>query len=274
MSFFSDYLTMIKKLLLFISPLALLLGGCSEYNYLQSPFTSNSNPYHAIPLQSDSISGATYISTSFTAGSANIDLKDYLLGFRAAVHRANTFGNFHLYYGTNISVGTYHMSPDDYNYQYISDPSFRTGNKFFGGVGFNGGFNVLVPLRNGGEWRVVGLEGSAHNEFGEYLAFRRKIPDSLGVNYKYPWMGAVGITTEIIARRRSGTKIGYKLAMGLGTTSLHDNYSYSNYTPVYVSNTLHFGKDNWVTFFQLNFGSYTVNFQFGVNFMIGASKKE
>jgi len=266
---------MMKKLPLLLCPIALLFASCAEYNYYQSPFTSNSNPYHAIPLQSDSISGATYINTSVTVGSANYSWKDVLIGFRTAVHRANTFGNFHLYYGANVAVGSYNVSTDIYTDPNTSNATLHGGGRYYGGYGFNGGFNALVPLRNGGEWRVIGLEGSAQREFGDYLNFRRKIPDSaVGVNYKDDWMGTVGITTEIIARRRSGATFGYKLGIGMGISSTRNYATYSTYTPTYVSNTLSFGRDNWLAFCQINLGTYTGNFQFGVNYRIGARKKE
>jgi hypothetical protein len=264
---------MLKKLLLLLSPVILLLDGCIEQSYYQSPFAANSNPYHAIPLQSDSVTGATYVNTSVTLGSANNDWRDNIISFRAGIHRANTFGNFHLFYGANATVGSYNVSSSN-TYIQPYTTNYGGGSKFFGGYGFNGGFNALVPMRNGGEWRVIGLEGSAQNEFGDYLNFRKKLPDSaVEVNYKNPWSGTVGITTEIISRRRSGATFGYKLGIGVGVYSLRNYTNNVTYTPTYVSNTLHFGRDNWLAFFQLNFGTYSGNFQFGVNYKIGGKKR-
>ncbi|MBS1597775.1 MAG: hypothetical protein JST75_06095 [Bacteroidetes bacterium] len=265
-----------KKLLL-LFPTVILLASCSEYSYFQSPFTSTANPYHAVPLQSDSLSGATYVNVSATVGSANVDWQDVVASFRASIHRANTFGNFHLHYGANVAVGTYTVSTSDfYDPNYTNTNHFVAGSKFFGGYGFNGGFSTLVPMKNGGEWRVIGLEGSAQNEFGDYLRFRKNLPDSSStVNYKNSWMGTIGVTTEVISKRRkSGATFGYKLGIGVGLSSIKNYSNYTTYNPIYISNTIHFGKDNWLAFCQLNFGNYTGNFQFGVNYRIGAKKRE
>ena len=250
-----------------------LFSRCVDHAYFLSAFNANSNPYHAIPLQSDSVKGATYVSGDLTIGGANENLRDNIIAFRGSIHRANTFGNFHLYYGANASIGSYNVSntfDESSNYSY----TLQTGGKLFGGYGFNGGFNALIPLRNGGEWRVIGVEGSAQREFGDYLDFRKNVPDSaVSVVYKNDWVQTIGITTEFVAKRRSGATIGYKLGIGTGLNNL--KYTYQNTSrqpPVYVSNTLHFGRDNWIAFMQVNFGTYAANFQFGVNYKLGKKK--
>jgi hypothetical protein len=274
----SNFPTMNRKLppiLLLVT--IVLFSSCVEHAYYLSPFTANSNPYHAIPLASDSVRGATYINTSVNVGGANYNWRDNIIAFRAGLHRSNTFGNFHLYYGGNVAIGSYNVaSYQNGEYGVGMDPNTinrNAGSKFFGGYGFNGGFNALVPLRSGGEWRVIGLEGSAQNEFGNYLDFRNKLPDSAAnVDNREHWTGTVGITTEIISRRRSGSTFGYKLGIGMGLNAIRNNANYTINPPTYISNTLHFGRDNWLAFCQVNFGTYTGSFQFGVNYKIGARK--
>ena len=273
----SNFLTMTKNLHLLLFIVFIFFSSCVQHAYYLSAFTSNSNPYHAIPLQSDSIKGATYINSSVAIGGANSNWRDNIVSFRAGLHRSNTFGNFHLYYGGNVAIGSYNVASYS-NGEFSGGMDAPTinrnaGSKFFGGYGFNGGFNALVPLRSGGEWRVIGLEGSAQNEFGDYLNFRKNLPDSAAnIDNRNKWTGTIGITTEIISRRRSGSTFGYKLGIGLGLITIRNNANYTVNPPAYVSNTLHFGRDNWIAFGQLNFGTYTGNFQFGVNYRLGGRK--
>jgi len=188
------------------------------------------------------------------------------------LHRSNTFGNFHLYYGGNVSGGIYNVSSSNFDELTMNGAPINqySGSKFFGGYGFNGGFNVLVPLSNGGEWRVIGMEGSAQNEFGEYLNFRKSISDSIAsIVNKNSWTGTVGVTSEIIAKRRSGAAFGYKLGIGVGLNTIRNYYSHYTESPVYVSNTLHFTKDNITAFWQINLGSYAGSFQMGINYRLG-----
>jgi hypothetical protein len=248
-----------------------LLNSCIEQAYL-SPFNANSNPYHAIPLQSDSIRGATYISSVFTIGAANQDWLDNVFAFRLGLHRSHTFGNFHLYYGGNVAAGIYNISSSNFDDLTMNGAQVNqyAGSKFFGGYGFNGGFNVLLPIHNGGEWRVIGLEGSAQNEFGDYMNFRKNLSDSVAsIITKNNWTGTVGVTSEIITKRRSGTEFGYKLGIGTGLNTLKNYYSHYTEVPIYVSNTLHFTKDNFTAFWQINLGSYAGSFQMGINYRFG-----
>ena len=48
----------------------LLLSRCTYHAYYQSPFHANTETYHALPLQSDSLRSASYVSGVFTGGSS------------------------------------------------------------------------------------------------------------------------------------------------------------------------------------------------------------
>ncbi|PWT77337.1 MAG: hypothetical protein C5B59_04350 [Bacteroidetes bacterium] len=260
-----------KIIAISLAAVLIFCEGCLEHAYYLSSSNANSNPYHAAPLQSDSVKSATYLDALFTIGSANQDWSDNLFAVRMGVHRAHTLGNFHLFYGANGSVGSYNISSSYYYSQNgnLIQPENR-GSKLFAGYGFNGGCNALIPINGGGEWRVFGLEGSAQNEFGDYYNFRKNFPDSIsGIVSRSHWTGTIGMTSEIIARSRRGTAFGYKFSLGTNVDSYYNSYTLSRERPFYVSNTVHFTKGNVTAFWQLNFGSYAGNFQFGMNYKLG-----
>ncbi len=268
-----------KKTGIYCPFLLLFLSGCFESSYLYSPNNATSNPYHAIPLKSDSLKGATYISAIFNSGRANQDLRDGVYAFQARVHRSNNFGNFQAYYGANMSVGIYYMA-DYYDHHNFYDTAYHASNNFFGSYGFNGGFDAVVPTRHGGEWRVLGIETSVQKEFGNYYKFRKNLPDSAAdVIFKKNVTGTVGIFTNIINRSRHGIEFGYKMSLGLmlnpesDYTHFYNPYNIIN-PIVYFSHVLHFSKENVTGFVQFNFtNGYAANVQFGMNYRPGKTKK-
>jgi len=268
-----------KNSILFLPAILFLFGSCVESSYLYSPNNATSIPYHAIPLQSDSIKGATYISSIFTLGGANQGWRDGVYAFQARIHRSNNFGNFQAYYGANISLGVYHLaqySESFNNYYNYNDTAYYASNNFFGSFGFNGGINAVVPIRNGGEWRVVGVETSVQKEFGSYYNFRKNLPDSAAdVIFKKNVTGTVGIFTNVIGKSRHGTEFGYKMSLGFMLNPESDYTHYYNpnniVNPViYFSHTLHLTKGHVTGFVQINISnSYACNVQFGMNYRLG-----
>jgi len=71
-----------------------LFSRCTYRSYFQSPFHGTSETYHAIPLQSDSLKSATYVSGVFTEGAANHNLRDNVFSFTGSVYRSHNFGDF------------------------------------------------------------------------------------------------------------------------------------------------------------------------------------
>jgi hypothetical protein len=258
--------------------ISLFLSSCISSSYFLSPNNANSNPYHAVPLQSDSVKGATYVSSLFTIGGANEGWRDGLYAFQARIHRSNNFGSLQAYYGGNVSLGTYHIA-EFYNYDHpYNNPSndhTYSMNRFFGSYGFNGGMNVVVPTRHGGEWRAIGLETSIQKEFGSYYDFRRNLSDSAAdLIFRKNVTGTVGIFTDIISKSAQGTEFGYKMGFGF-LLNPENNYSHvynrNTVNPItYFSSTLHFTKDHLTGFVQINLSnSYAGNVQFGMNYTLG-----
>lgn len=274
-----------KKIsLLSLTVILFFFSSCITHAYFLSPSNAMTDPYHAIPLKSDSLKSITYLSGIFTAGGANNDWRDGLYSFQGRIHRSHNFGNFQAYYGANLSVGTYHVAEYyRYSYSYPSDSLYNhvlSTNNFFGMYGFNGGINAVVPFSNGGgEWRAIGIETSLQKEFGNYYDFRKNLPDSSAdIIFRKNVTGTVGICTDIVTKSRRGIEFGYKAAFGFMLNPQSDYvhiYNANELSPVtYFSQTLHLTRDNITGFIQLNFSNnYAGNMQFGINYMLGRNKK-
>lgn len=261
-------------------------SSCVTYSYFYSPTNANSNPYHAIPLKSDSIKGATYINGLFTVGLANDSWRDAIGAFNLKIHRSNNFGNFQAYYGANICMGDYSIADfntrdEPYNYNYDDTSSYyhiKGKNSFFGYYGFNGGINVVVPVKHSGEWRVIGIETSVQKEFGDYYNFRKNLRDSAAdVIFRNNVTGTFGVFTEIIGKTRRGTEFGYKMSLGFMLNSQSDyTHVYESdilHTPAYFSHTLHWTRGRTTFFAQFNISNrYASSMQSGVNYKIGKKK--
>ncbi len=272
-----------KNNLLFLSAIPLLFSSCVTYSYFQSTTNANSNPYHAIPLKSDSAKGASYVSGLFTVGRANDSWRDAVGTFHLNAHRSNNFGNFQSYYGATVALGDYSIA--DFNtrdrpYRYDDTSSYyhiKGMNKFFGYYGFNGGIDVVLPTKHGGEWRIIGIETSVQKEFGNYYSFRKNLRDSSAdVIFRNNVTGTFGFFTEIIGKTRRGKEFGYKMSYGFMLNSQSDyTHIYEAdilHTPAYFSHTLHWTTDRTTFFAQFNIGTrYAGSMQFGVNYKI--SKK-
>ena len=155
--------------------ISFLLSGCAiQQVYYVSPFNGNNTSYHAIPLKSDSVRSATYLSGAVYAGSANTHSADKVYALEGNIYNCNLFGKFQAYYGIDAVAGIYNVAVIDgtvyhpiQNYRVINSMS---GDQFFGGIGLQGGINVVVPFRRV-EWRAIGIEMSSHKEFGSFLLF-------------------------------------------------------------------------------------------------------
>lgn len=261
------------------------LSSCIRYAYYQSPLQANTQAYKAIPLHQEGVAAATYASGAFTGGGANDQLRDGLWAFLGGLHRSHNFGHFQAYYGLTGSLGTYHVKaiaqnpePSSYNNRNLNDSLIRqmAGNKFFGTWGANAGINVVLPFENGGEWRVVGGEVSWNNEFGDYLRFRQKLPDTaanlIDRNRQYL---TLSLSTDVIFPVNNGS-IGFKFSFS-GTPRTINGHnrdrSPTTYSPAYFSQTIHVTKKNVTGYLQWNLGTKAANMQFGANVRLGNYRK-
>ena len=305
--FFCHSPVMRKRLPLTLLLLALI--GCApvRHAYYLSPTNASSHPYHAIPMKNDSLKSAWYGSVLYSTGTSNDLGNDNLWSFEARIHRSHNFSIFQAYYGLNVVMGNYDVS--DYyraNYDYrgglfgIYPTYFDTtyhiqkSSDFYGTYGFSGGINFVIPFDNrrggSGEWRALGLETSVQQEFGNYLQFRKTLPDTVAdVIFRKSVTGSWGIYTEIVGKNRHNTEFGFRIAYGrmfnpksnfsVQTYFANNNSVIDNSIPIsfplaYLSMAFHVTKSQITGFFQLTGGTYSTCFQTGVNYRIGKGKKK
>jgi hypothetical protein len=221
----------------------------------------------------------------FFNGVANDEGSDHIFGFQGTLHRSNQFGIFQTYYGANFTLGSYQIKNYDHlsgNYGYGGpyDTAIRIkgSDNFFGSYGISGGINLVVTHQHiryyrHSEWRILGIETSLQNEFGEYASRRDKMPDSLAnIIYKRHFSAYLGLFTEWMWTNKHKTEFGFKLALGedLNAGSNYTCYYAKSILPLYsFSLTYHVTKDRFAGFMQGNFGTYATNFQFGLCYRLG-----
>ena len=272
--------------LIIICLAALLTSSCWPHRmgmYL-SPLDSQTNPYHTMPFQSDSIKSAVYASILYSAGTANDQGQDWVHAGQLNIYRAHNLGKFHAYYGANVSFGNYFVN-DFYNSHYKHDGAFITGdvptdtfyhipaNKyFFGSYGLSAGING-VKSKGHREWRYLGVEITVQKEFGDYYPFRQKLVDSAAnIVFKNNLTGTIGIYTDALWSNRYHTQYGLKFALNMMVNSRSDyniQDSYSIFPVSYFSMTFHTTVRQFTGFMQGNFGTKAASFQIGTNFRVG-----
>lgn len=272
--------------LLNLAVIILCLSSCSiPYAYFQSPLHGNTAAYRSIPLKSDTVKSATYVSGAFIAGGANQHLRDGLIGFVGSIYQSHQFGYFDVYYGLTTTLGSYSIAKyDTSNYRSVGlfappynnnlDPKTINslgGNKFFGGAGAIGGVSAIMPFERGGEWRIIQVEGNWQSEFGNYLQFRTKLPDTAAnIIYRGKNYLTISIGTDFVFKTRSGS-FGFKNAVVTATSSETDHYSreiYHSRTPAYFSQTFHLTAKRITGFYQLNYGNHSFGMLTGINYKL------
>jgi len=273
-------MTPFKTLLLIGLVTALIFTSCIHKSYYQSPVQGNIPSFHAIPLASDSLKSAVYVTATLSLGGMNERLRDNVISFQGGLHRSHAIDHFRMYYGASLAVGNYNVKRYDYYYYdtYYADTisiNKNAGGKLFGAYGGYGGISAAARMGRRGEWRYIGIEGNLFNEFGDYYTFRKSLPDSAATTIdKKKYLGSLGISTELIFKGRSQNKFGMKFAFGSYLRSLpYNNGRSSNpYNTqdnlLYFSNTYHFTVQKTTTYVQLNFATHAANVQFGFNYRL------
>jgi len=242
-----------------------------ESSYFLSPLNSTSQTYHTMPLHSDSVKSAIYANGIVTLGVANQKGRDNIYSFNATINRSHNLGSFQAFYGVDFIAG-------DYVIQKFSntDITIPPTDNFFDAIGFNGGINLVVPFgKRGSEWRIIGVETSLQNEFGDYLKYRKAIADTTeGLDQTSNFTTTVGGYSEIIWKTKDNDQVGYKISCGTVVAPGNTYYgSASHNNPTYFLNTFHVTRKNVTAFGQIDIGTYTTSVQFGVNYRIGRNKK-
>lgn len=232
-----------------------------------------------MPRVSQEQHSATYASGSFSLGGANQRWRDGVLSLTGSVHRGHAFGDFRAFYGIDGIAGSYKVRPlhggsgfyEQASYPDDSLIQVRSGRKFFGGLGASGGLYIAQPFRSGGEWRIIGAELSWQNEFGNYLSFRRNLPDTAANlivrNRNYL---TIGIHSDIDLKTRDGS-IGLKLGAVMSTRRERVKYNstYSSMvSPGYFSMTWHYTYGRTTSYWQTNIGTWSFITAFGLNYRL------
>ena len=114
----------------------------------------------------DSIHAAVYSCLTYSNGSANDFGTDYFWSLHLSVHAAHQHDHIQFHYGLGLTFGDYTMGSwrvdSGYGYSLTPNTALPTaaqlntysGSYFFGGVGFQGGINGVMPFRraNGVTW--------------------------------------------------------------------------------------------------------------------------
>ncbi len=250
--------------------------------YYFNPFNGTAPTYHTTPLQIDSIRNATYGNILLNAGGANSHLQDEIVIFRPSVYRSHARQNCQFYYGGNLSLGNYSVNKYDTSFIASNSPNGKiinehAGNKFFGGLGLDVGLNYTIPFRTRHEMRF-GTESSFHYEFGDYLNFRRIIPDSAVTRiHRQRYFITVGLFTEFAFKHRNGS-VGFKIGVG---TPVGENYVNANITTnsnelfplVYISPAFQYTNDKWTGSIQVIGTARALHFQTGINYRLTSKTK-
>ncbi len=234
-----------------------------------------------MPLVSDSVKSANYLSGSIYTGLANSRVRDVNSGLFGSFYRTNRFDKVQIFYGASLNIGAYRVGrffPSNI-ITYNPDPNFdslinaRGGRKSYGSYGVFGGINFVDSYKDGSEWRMLGLEMSANKEFGQYASYRKNLPDSISnvLDRKQDFY-TLALTTEYIGRSGTDGAAGVKLALGskLSPVDFYYNgtYNQSKVLPMFMSMALHYTQRKTTGYGQFVIGYHTLSLHFGMNFRL------
>ncbi len=279
---------------LLLCPLAMrrFYPGCFityKHAYYVSPVNGNSEGYHPLPMRQDTARTAIYAGGSFLTGRANDQGNDRVTGGRASVYVAQHQGMLQWYYGLNATLGSYQLNKWDTGGQYLLPGSLYqppvtarqlaaySGPHTFGAAGFSGGINGVIPMGQG-EWRFLGIETSLNREFGDYLHFRRKLPDSLASYIvRQSFFGTFGLSTELVFRTRQGN-FGFRFSGGF---ALGVPYNRPNPDDKFGPNSLYYGYGTfafqytyhrWTVWYHDEFATRGYSTQLGFTYRLGSPR--
>jgi hypothetical protein len=246
--------------------------------FFLSPHHATTNYYKTIPTVADSVTLASYVSGTITAGGANHRLRDGVAAFQGNFHQARQWNHFQAFYGADLLVGVYDVQPLTFPGNHVDEVwiNERAGSRFQGGYGLQGGINYAVPFPRG-EWRILGLEANMHREYGSYYWFRREISgDAANIIERSRMFNSFTVSSDILGDFSDGSRIGYKLSYTQSFRRLsgwtRNEEPVSGY-PRYMTHTLHITINKWTGYGQLNFGSDATNVQLGFSRRILTKKR-
>ncbi|RYG13545.1 MAG: hypothetical protein EOO07_17580 [Chitinophagaceae bacterium] len=212
--------------------LSLVITSCgtiapnSQPVYYTPGLIANDISYLPKPMESDSLKTQNYFSGSFAGATLPESMGDITMG-QLNYHRAHTFKNIKLAYGTFVFFGGTKETG------YVNES--RVVSKDFDGRGFYGGglrTSIGVFETSGNtEFRILNWENTLSSEVGSYSSLRRKLRNDLeplSVGSDKNTLLTTGASTEIIWRgsRNADRNYGFRLFIG-STLGLMKNMNYT-----------------------------------------------
>jgi len=271
-------LLMTYKLL--YTALFVLLTGCAQYAYFQTPMQGISHTYKEIPIKSSGVSSALYGGATISTAALNDQLRDNIAAFQGTVYRSHNFSSFQAHYGLTGMLGKYRVAgltqawlPGSLFYNESLNDSLitsRSGSQFTGALGAAGGINLVMPTRKG-EWRVIGTEFTWTREFGKYYRFRKDLPDTAAnMIDKNASALFVSLHTDVVWRTRYGSA-GLKFAVVANPRSipgyLPSRYP-ASYSSGYFANTFHISGQRVAGYFQYSMGGKCAGMSAGASYLL------
>ena len=135
---------------------------------------------------------------------------------------------------------------------------------------------VISPFGRGSELRVPGLSFTLRQEYGDYLSFRKTLPDSAANSiFRNSLVGVLAVSLEAAFKAGNGA-ISYKLQFGGDVVNPRSHYAgndSANYYMSFVSQCLSVTVGHFTGYGQLNLGNNAASCQLGVNYRLGKVRR-
>jgi hypothetical protein len=205
--------------------------GPVDYRY-GSPLSKRKQMYMPKPMSSDTVKTANYVSAGVSKDNGiDQNFSDDLISGLLIYNRSQTFTNF------SYSVGGYGFAglyQNNVTTSGLSDSKTQVGSAYFKSNGFYSyGLQTsacFVTMLNKTELRLIGLELSYNNEFGDYLRYRKTASQQPYIyTDKFSENFNVGLSTELIfhAQQDLENQFGFRFYLG-ETLGNHNQTNYSN----------------------------------------------
>lgn len=263
-----------RKMLAALVASSLLLTGCASISAsFFSPLNGNAPAYRSMIVKQDSLRAASHISGSVYLGAANeFTHPNAVFAVNTSVSRSHVIGKFGLRYGLNLGLGGFHVAKMDKSS--LTDPavdpeyiSSHKGNYFFGSYGADGAVHYLYNNERV-EWRVIGIEWSVNNEFGNYLSFRKQMPATASPYIdRGSWFNTAGIYTEVVDVHKGGRRNSFKFGTGQSIPSR--KYPSRTFHFRYYSFAFTVTRDKWTGSTLYIAGQKAYGLQLGLSYRLG-----
>lgn len=259
-----------------------LLSSCATYAVYQHPMHNNVHAYKAMPLQADHTPAAVYASGSVIRGEQNESWNDKTWALNGSLHAAHNLRSFQFLYGVNGTVGNYNMGKyDDYasiypNYEKINKVA---GNTFIAAAGAVAAANFVIPFKQYGEWRVIGLEYNFQQELDNDYAQKRKdfLEEDVNAIDRSRNYSTLGLTSDFLGNLHAKVTYGMKLEYGLVFRKIEyteNGIDRDLISRKYFTCTVHAGDFNYNGFVQFAKGYYSRSILVGLNVRLPGRKRK